>query len=95
MTLSSSTASVNVGDKVALTATVAPDNATEKTVKWSVGGTNADAVKLYTDETCTAEVGADATSALTVYAKGMSAGGGPLTALARALTPYCPTIWYG
>ena len=53
VTLSSSTASVNVGDKVALTATVAPDNATEKTVKWSVGGTNADAVKLYTDEACT------------------------------------------
>lgn len=74
VTLSSSTATMTVDKKVALTATVAPDNATEKIVKWSVGGTNADAVKLYTDEACTTEVGSDATSALTVYAKGMSAG---------------------
>jgi DNA-directed RNA polymerase subunit M/transcription elongation factor TFIIS len=84
VTLSSSTASVNVGDKVALTATVAPDNATEKTVKWSVGGTNADAVKLYTDEACTTEVGADATSALTVYAKGLSAGEATVTVVASS-----------
>ena len=84
VTLSSSTASVNMGDKVALTATVAPDGATEKIVKWSVGGTNADAVKLYTDEACTTEVGADATSALTVYAKGMSAGEATVTVVASS-----------
>ena len=79
MTLPSSTASLTVGDKVALTAIVAPDNATDKTVKWTVCGTNADAVKLYTDETCNTEVGTAATSALTVYALGLSAGEATVT----------------
>ncbi len=35
-----------------LTTTVSPDKATDKTVKWSVGGTNASAVTLYSDADC-------------------------------------------
>ena len=65
---------INVGEKVSFTASVSPDNATDKKVKWRVGGDNASAVKLYSDEACTTEVGADATDKLTVYAKGESAG---------------------
>ena len=71
---------IDVDGKVSFTAAVAPDNATDKTVKWSVGGTNADAVKLYSDEACTTEVGEDATETLTVYAKGISAGSATVTA---------------
>jgi len=84
VTLPSSTASMTVGEKVALTATVAPEDATEKLVKWIVEGTNANAVKLYTDEACTTEVGSDATSILTVYAKGMSAGEATVTVTSNA-----------
>ena len=65
---------IDVDGNVAFTATVSPADATDKTVKWSVGGTNADAVKLYSDPECTTEVGTDATSTLTVYVKGISAG---------------------
>ena len=62
---------IDVDGKVSFTATVAPDNATDKKVKWNVGGTDTGAVKLYSDEACTTEVGADAIETLTVYAKGM------------------------
>ena len=75
---------IDVDGKVAFTATVTPGDATDKTVKWSVSGTNADAVKLYTDEACTTEVGTDATSTLTVYAKGNSAGSATVTATSNA-----------
>ena len=75
---------IDVDEIVAFTASVEPNNATDKTVKWSVGGTNADAVKLYTNENCTTEVGADATSTLTVYAKGISAGSATVTATSNA-----------
>ena len=75
---------IEVNGKVSFTANVAPDNATDKTVKWSVGGTDASAVKLYTDEACTTEVGADATETLTVYAKGISAGSATVTATSNA-----------
>ena len=78
------TQTIDVDGTVSFTATVEPDNATDKTVKWSVGGTNADAVKLYTDENCTTEVGADATDKLTVYAKGISAGSATITATSNA-----------
>ena len=74
--------SINVGGSVAFTATVAPDGATDKTVKWSTTG----GVTLYSDENCTAgnEIGADATSTLTVYAKGISAGSATVTATSNA-----------
>ena len=85
VTLDKTTAqSIAVGGSVAFTATVAPDNATDKTVVWSVGGTNADAVKLYTDADCTAEVGAGAVETMTVYAKGISAGSATVTATSNA-----------
>ena len=83
VTLNPSTAqSINVGGSVAFTATVAPDGATDKTVKWSTTG----GVTLYSDENCTAgnEIGADATSTLTVYAKGISAGSATITATSNA-----------
>ena len=84
MTLDQTTATLNVGAVQKLTATVEPNNATDKTVKWSVGGTDAGAVKLYSDEACTTEVGTDATETLTVYAKGMSAGSSTVTATSNA-----------
>ena len=58
------------------TASIQPDNATDKTVKWSVNNSN---VKLYTDATCSTAVGTDATEALTVYAMGESAGSATVT----------------
>ncbi len=72
------------GDAVALTATIEPNDATDRKVKWSVGGDNAGAVKLYSDEACTTEVGADATNTLTVYAKGISAGDAAVKATSNA-----------
>lgn len=72
--------SINVGGSVAFTATVAPDGATDKTVKWSTTG----GVTLYSDSNCTQAVGADATSTLTVYAKGTSAGPATVTATSNA-----------
>ncbi len=39
-----------VEDTQMLMATVTPDNADDRTVKWSVDGTDTDAVKLYTNE---------------------------------------------
>ena len=57
----------------ALTAAVAPADATDKKVKWTVtAGT--DKVKLYKDADCKTEVGTDVTDALTVYAKGLAVG---------------------
>ena len=85
VTLNPNTAqTIDVGGSVAFTATVEPAGASDKTVKWSVGGTNADAVKLYSDSACTTEVGADATDKLTVYAKGESAGSATVTATSNA-----------
>ena len=85
VTLDKTTAqTIDVDGKVSFTATVAPGNATDKTVKWSVGGTDTGAVKLYTDADCTTEVGADATDKLTVYAKGISAGSATVTVTSNA-----------
>ena len=75
---------IEVDGKVSFTATVTPDSATDKTVKWSVGGTDTGAVKLYTDADCTTEVGANATDKLTVYAKGISTGSATVTATSNA-----------
>ena len=41
-------------------------------------------MKLYSNEACTTEVGADATSTLTVYAKGISAGSATVTVTSNA-----------
>jgi hypothetical protein len=82
--LNKSSTTLTVGDTETLTATVSPEDATDKTVKWSVGGTNAGAVRLYSNEACTTEVGTDATSTLTVYAKGISAGSAIVTATSNA-----------
>ena len=84
VTLAPTTATLTVGDVKKVEATVLPANATNKTVKWSVGGTNSGAVKLYTDANCTTAVGTDATSTLTVYAKGISAGSATVTATSNA-----------
>ena len=72
---------IDAGGKVSFAATVAPENATDKKVKWSVTG---DAVKLYSDEACNTEVGADVTETLTVYAKGISAGSATVTVTSAA-----------
>ena len=72
--LTPSTSSPNIGDVVTLTAEVAPDNVTDKTVIWSVSDTSK--VMLYTDPECSSgnEVGAEATPTLVVYAKVLSEG---------------------
>ncbi len=76
---------IDVDGKVFFTATVTPENASDKTVKWSVGGTNADAVTLYSDEACETPVTLDtATETLTVYAKGISAGSATVTCTSNA-----------
>lgn len=68
-----STATVTLGKLVALTAAVAPEEATDKKVKWTVtAGT--DKVKLYKDVGCKTEVGTEATDVLTMYAKGLAIG---------------------
>ena len=87
VTLSPSAAqSVAVGGHVALTATVSPEDAADRKVKWSVSGPKAGAVTLYFDEACTAgnEVGTDATDTLTVYAKGISTGRATVTVTSNA-----------
>ena len=87
MTLNPSAAqTIEVGDSVSFTASIEPADATDKKVKWSVGGTNAGAVKLYSDPNCTAgtEVGTGATSTRTVYAKGVSAGTATVTCTSNA-----------
>ena len=76
VTLNEYSTTLSVGETVSLKATIAPDNATDKTVKWSVSG---DSVKLYSDSACTTEVGTGAVSALTVYAKGISGGNSTVT----------------
>ena len=72
---------IDVGDKVSLVATVEPDDATDKSVVWRVDG---DAVTLYSDESCENEVGTDATDALTVWAKGVTAGAATVTCASAA-----------
>ena len=83
VTLNPNTAqTIDVGGSVAFTATVKPDDATDRKVKWSATG----GVTLYTDQDCTEgnEVGTDATDTLTVYAKGISAGSATVTCTSNA-----------
>ena len=73
---------VNVGESISFTATVSPDNATDKTVKWSVSGTG---VTLYSDSACSTAITTDtAISTLTVYAKGTAAGNATVTVTSNA-----------
>ena len=70
---------IDVGGKVSFTATVEPNDAVNKKVKWSTNNSN---VALYSNEACTTPVGTDVTDTLTVYAKGVSAGSATITVTA-------------
>ena len=79
VTLSQTSASLTAGGAaLELTPTVAPEGATDKTVKWSVTQTG-DFVALYTDEACTQAVGTDAIAAAKVYVKPLAAGQATIT----------------
>ena len=79
VTLSPTSASLTAGGAaLELTPTVAPEGATDKTVKWSVTQTG-DFVALYTDEACTQAVGTDAIAAAKVYVKPLAAGQATVT----------------
>ena len=79
VTLLPTTASLTAGGAaLELTPTVAPEGATDKTVKWSVTQTG-DFVALYTDEACTQAVGTDAIAAAKVYVKPLAAGQATIT----------------
>ena len=79
VTLSQTSASLTAGGAaLELTPTVAPEGATDKTVKWSVKQTG-DFVALYTDEACTQAVGTDAIAAAKVYVKPLAAGQATIT----------------
>lgn len=80
VTLAPTSATLTLGETetVTLTATVAPTNATDPTVKWNVTA-GADKVKLYKDENCSTEVGTAATDVLTVYAKCLAVGEATVT----------------
>ena len=79
VTLSQTEAALTVGDAaLELTPTVAPEGATDKTVKWSVTQTG-DFVALYTDKACTQTVGTDAIAPAKVYVKPLAAGQATIT----------------
>ena len=69
---------MNVDDVVQIVATVSPNNATDKTVLWSVTSETS-SVKLYLDESCSTEVGPDAIDRRAVYAKAVAAGDATVT----------------
>lgn len=70
LTLDKTLASVITGEAVALTATITPDDASDKRVTW----TTADAsVKFYADAECTVPTGG-LTDLLTIYVQGTAAG---------------------
>jgi hypothetical protein len=78
--LSEDTIDLTVGGTKKLTAAVYPSDTADRTVLWSVGGTNAGAVKLYADESCQTEINYGvATSTTTVYVKGLSEGAAAVT----------------
>ena len=82
--LSEDTIDLTVGGTKKLTAAVYPSDTADKTVLWSVGGTNAGAVKLYADEACQTEINYGvATSTTTVYVKGLSEGEAAVTVTAN------------
>ena len=57
---------------------MAPNDATDKTVKWSVEQEGS-IVALYTDQACTQAVGTDAIAAAKVYVKPLAAGQATVT----------------
>lgn len=71
--LSQTEVSLGVGDLEMLTATVSPETAADKSVKWSVTE-GADKVKLYSNATCTTEIGTAATDTTIVYVKAEAVG---------------------
>ncbi len=75
---------ISVDDKVSFTASIGPDEATDKTVKWKIEGNNEKALKLYSDEACEKELGAEATEIMTVYAKGISTGNAIVTCISNS-----------
>ena len=79
VSLSQTEASLTVGgETLTLTPTVAPEGATDKTVKWSVEQEGS-IVALYTDEACTQAVGTAAIAAAKVYVKPLAAGQATIT----------------
>ena len=79
VTLSQTSASLTAGGAaLELTPTVAPEGATDKTVKWSVEQEGS-IVALYTDQACTQAVGTDAIAAAKVYVKPLAAGQATVT----------------
>ena len=85
VTLTPTSATLSVDGVQKLTATVSPADATDKKVKWSVGGTNSGAVTLYSDAACTAPLALNtAIDTLTVYAKGTAAGSATVTVTSNA-----------
>ena len=79
--LDKSSVGVETEKTVALTASITPYFASDKTVVWSVNNNN---VTLYTDADCTTPVGTGATSVLTVYARGVSQGDATVTVASNA-----------
>ncbi len=75
LTLDKESESITVGEAVALTATITPDDASDKRVTW----TTADAsVKFYADAECTVPTGG-LTDLLTIYVQGTAAGTATVT----------------
>ena len=79
--LSPETLTLRVNGTNKLTAKVSQEN-TDKMVKWNVSDETK--VKLYSDEACTTEIGANATETLTVWAKGISGGNATVTVTSNA-----------
>ena len=79
--LSPTSATMGIDEVISLKATIYPNQASDKTVKWT---TNNSRVKLYFDAECTSAVGSAATEALTVYAKGVDMGNVTITATSNS-----------
>ena len=83
ISLDQTAVSLSVGGTVSFTATVEPNDATDKYVTWS---SNSDALKLYADSSCTVALGTTTGVAAgqPIYAKGISLGGATVTATSRS-----------
>ena len=75
---------ISVGNTVCFTAGISPNEATDKTVKWNIGGEDPGALALYSDSDCTNLLGTDATDVMTVYAKGVSEGHAVVTCFSNS-----------